>query len=508
VDLSRREFVNIDKIQIEKYALIIIAVFAVLTRCWYYGDPIVQIDEEFYLYVGDRMHAGLLPYLDIWDRKPIGLFLIYAAIRMLGGSGIIQYQLVATAFAAGTAFVLYKIARYDCRPWAAMCAALLYLVWIPVLGGQGGQAPVFYNLFVALAAWAILHARKNDPLSVAGLFGFGTLAMALIGVALQVKYTVVFEGFFFGLYLTYLALRSATWPVAILMAAAWALIALIPTVAATGFYALKGHLDIYIYSNFLSIFQRRPVPMDVSLSSGLHLFAHLSVVLALTILGAYQALSRRRGTPSAGFVVAWAAVSVLAVIAFGYYFTHYGLPIVAPAAVCAAYLLNSQRRYRWVLPAMGLGLGLALCLILPTLLPNKAGTARQFDDLTRIVKPYASRGLFLWGSFPALFYATHAPLLTRYPFPYHFFDPNELGAVGVDQQKELVRVMAARPEVIVRGGGEEPITSNAQLLLDDLARDYHQIGSVKVGSSQQQIYILNANIPPHPVYPPDQPPPR
>ena len=95
-----------------RYALFVMAVVAValLTRFQQFGNPIVHIDEQFYLLVGDRMLHGALPYVDIWDRKPIGLFLIYAAIRELGGSGILQYQLVATGFAIATALVVERLA--------------------------------------------------------------------------------------------------------------------------------------------------------------------------------------------------------------------------------------------------------------------------------------------------------------------------------------------------------------------------------------------------------------
>ena len=65
-----------------------------------FGNPVIgsdEGDEQFYLLVGDRMLHGLLPYVDVWDRKPVGLFLVYAAIRLLGGEGIWQYQLAATA---------------------------------------------------------------------------------------------------------------------------------------------------------------------------------------------------------------------------------------------------------------------------------------------------------------------------------------------------------------------------------------------------------------------------
>jgi predicted membrane-bound mannosyltransferase len=75
---------------------------ALLLRVPLFGDPVIHSDEQFYLLVGDRLLHGAWPYLDIWDRKPPGLFLLYAAIRLVGGLGIVQYQMVASLAAAAT----------------------------------------------------------------------------------------------------------------------------------------------------------------------------------------------------------------------------------------------------------------------------------------------------------------------------------------------------------------------------------------------------------------------
>ncbi|MDB5738237.1 MAG: hypothetical protein JWO65_1905, partial [Sphingomonas bacterium] len=53
-------------------ATLIVTIVAILARWPVFGNPVVQIDEEFYLLVGDRLLHGAIPYVDIWDRKPIG----------------------------------------------------------------------------------------------------------------------------------------------------------------------------------------------------------------------------------------------------------------------------------------------------------------------------------------------------------------------------------------------------------------------------------------------------
>ena len=49
------------------------------------GYPLIHIDEQFYLLVGDGMLSGSLPYVDVWDRSPIGLFVIYALAALGAG---------------------------------------------------------------------------------------------------------------------------------------------------------------------------------------------------------------------------------------------------------------------------------------------------------------------------------------------------------------------------------------------------------------------------------------
>ena len=83
------------------------------------GNPVLHVDEQFYLLVGDRMLHGALPYVDIWDRKPIGLFLLFAGFRLLGGDGVWCYQIAAIASVTATAYVIYRIARQIAQARAA-----------------------------------------------------------------------------------------------------------------------------------------------------------------------------------------------------------------------------------------------------------------------------------------------------------------------------------------------------------------------------------------------------
>src|ERR1700740_2511616 len=87
----------------------LLAVVTVALRAQTFGNPVIGFDEQFYLVMGDRMLHGALPYVDIFDRKPIGLFLPFSGSSLLGGEGTIEYQAMAALFAFATSFVVYRM---------------------------------------------------------------------------------------------------------------------------------------------------------------------------------------------------------------------------------------------------------------------------------------------------------------------------------------------------------------------------------------------------------------
>ena len=165
---------------------------AIAARALTFGNPVVHVDEEFYYFTGTALWHGLLPFVDVWDRKPVGLFLLYAVPAGLGfPAGIWAYQAMALASLIATAALVARLATRAGFAAGATASALAYVLWFDLLGGQGGQSPVFYNLLMIGAALLALRGTQRA----------GLAAMALVGVALQIKYSVVFEGLFLGLWL-------------------------------------------------------------------------------------------------------------------------------------------------------------------------------------------------------------------------------------------------------------------------------------------------------------------
>jgi hypothetical protein len=472
--------------------VLVAAAFAI--RGGQFGNPLIHVDENFYLLVGDRMLGGALPYVDIWDRKPVGLFVLFAAIRLLGGDGIVQYQVVATLFAAGTALVIARMAAPMAGLVAATVAGIMYLLLLGLVGGSGGQAPVFYNLFVAGAALATLIAMTESDVSPQRVRRLGLAAMGLVGVAMQLKYTAVFEGVFMGL-----ALMWASWRRGgrlgrlAIDTSLWVTAALAPTLVALYWYAWLGHADAFLYANFLSIGDRADADGQELVRRLAKAWRVLHIPVFAIILTALLEPWRRfeNGARVFGFSLAWLGAAIAGYLAFGTYFDHYALPMFAPMALACAPLF-AYRPHRF-------GVVAAVVILLSGAVANgvvqhkgrlKRGHQAEITAMVEAIRPRLKGCLYVWNGDPMLYHLTGSCLPTRYPFAGHLNLLRENGAIGVDQATEVRRILATKPNVIV---DHEPAARDfnfavVAIVRAELARDYRRVKVVPLKGSRLVVY--------------------
>jgi hypothetical protein len=463
--------------------------FAFLVRAQTFGNPVLGFDEQFYLLVGDRMLQGALPYVDIFDRKPIGLFLIYAAIRELGGDGFLQYKLVACVCVALTAFLVFRATRPIASGFAACVAACLYILWLNVTGGEGGQAEVFCNLPMLMAAiltWRGLRTGKQTVV-------LGCAAMLLVGVAIQIKYTVLVEGVFFGAALLWARRRSGSSLAA--TAGLWIGCALLPTVLAILVYWRIGALQPFLFANFLSMFGR---VHDARWAEAVGLLKLVGTLLPLLVLCALSVRGHVfRRTPATAFPVLWLGAAILGVLLFGSFLSpHYAIPVLVPACIVAAPFF-ADRKYARI--TAGLLLTVALIAGQVSLARNEWRNGGHVQALAVAEAAQPHRGcLYVYDGYPALYMLTHSCLPTRWVFPGHLntSDEDSIKALGVDPVAEVQRILATRPEVIVDDApAYEFGNADTRALVEAaLARDYHIATMVKTGTARYRlVYRLNGS---------------
>ena len=424
-----------------------ILIAALLLRVWDVGNPVIHVDEQYYLLVGDRLLHGVVPYVDIWDRKPVGLFLIYAAIRMLPGDGIVAYQLVATAAAAATALLVARGGRMlGARHRGATAAGIAYLILLSLLGGRGGQAPVFYNLPMAAAALLTLRLPElTHRRAAAAIVVNGLIACFLAGCAIQIKYTAAVEGGFVGIaHLWFLyrvkGRRSASVGGAGLI---WALAGLGPTLAVIAWYAAQHALAAFWFANFTSIALRSGYPAEQLAMRLLGIAVQLAPLLLCVELGrrwqTRDALHASRWRVAVG----WLAAATLGFAAIGTFFDHYALPLLAPLAMLSAVALGQSFR----LLSVTLGLGLALLTVERIVHPDDAAGARAVAHIVAANDRGECPYVFIGDTIT--YRLADACLPTAYAFPNLLAYSTEQGATGIDEAAEVRRILAARPPIIV-----------------------------------------------------------
>ena len=427
------------------WSILALLAVAIVTRAAVFGNPLLHVDDQYYLLVGKAINHGQLPYVDIWDRKPIGLFVIYAAIARLGGSGVEEYQLVAGLFAVATAWVVSRLASRIANRQGALLAGIVYLATLVPFGGQGGQSPVFYNLLIAGAALSFVRAAEGSTRLVPAAM----TAMCACGLALTIKQVSFVEGIYFGLCFLVLAHRRQWPPLRLVgLSAAMIALALLPTLLAALYYFAHGHLGDYVFANFISIFFKAGQGIHSRIFGVLFL---LVFMITLILVGVIGAIIRHRcwGNTDfrSAFISGWMIAALLGIMLIPNFYDHYELPLIAPLGVSAATLLGRRT---------GIALAAALCLTawsegsMFRFESNREGR-QAFESMASVIARSRHNGCIYIASGPPLLYDRAGDCrLTLYQFPEHLADFIESEAIGTNQQVELARVLGLHPAVIVR----------------------------------------------------------
>lgn len=420
----------------------LLLLITLVTRSGPFGDPLLHIDDQFYLLTGQALLQGDLPYVDIWDRKPIGLFLIYAGIAALGGDGVIQYQLVAGLFAFLTSLAIVATARRLTNAKGAWSAGILYLLLLPILEGHGGQSPVFYNLLMVLAAKLTIDAIQRDA-TLARALG----AMALCGLAMLIKPTTAFEGIAIGLgQLWALWRKDRSLAPLLSRAALMVAVAIAPTAASFAAYAAIGHAGTMWDATIVSIFRKGPMAAADRFAD----VGRLVYALLIPLVIAIGALARQwRGATDrapVAFVSLWLGCAVLGFASVPYFFIHYGLPLAVPLCVAAALALGDRRDGHLLF---------AIAAMLPIIaLPRMPVEARHGNaELERLANDIVRDGrggcLYVHSGPPHLYTMTGACRASRFVFPDHLESEVEAGALPVDTVAEAEAIFARAPTHVV-----------------------------------------------------------
>jgi hypothetical protein len=454
----------------DKLCLLLLAVFTVAHRAIWFGDPVADFDEQLYSFIGWRMQFGELPFVDWWDRKPFGLFAIFGLIHALFGPSALAYQIVAAGFAFAAAWLTFLLARRCVDRVSATFAAAIAVMLLSAYASYSANSEVFFAPLM-LGMVALLVDAQHPQFARRAM-----LAMLLGGLALQVKYTVLPQCASFGAWALWAEYRRGRpLPSLAVLAAFFALLGLLPTVAVGLFYAAVGHFDAFWFANFASFFERAAAPQGRWASS--HAVG-VAPLLVLAVGGIYAALRLHPPRPFATWVffVAWALSALASVLLPGTVYLYYYAALSAPAALVALPLLDRTGPLK-IGPALVLSGILLVLLSLPDRRIQSLEQREAASSLAGAIAPHVGSEddcLWIWDGPTVLYRLTGSCVPTRYVYPDHLNNVLESGALEVDQVEEIGRILAMRPGAIVTADKGMTIRNRqAKALIEAaLARDY------------------------------------
>ena len=421
--------------------------FALATRFSVFGDTNYYNDEYFYFQAGIRMHDGALPYVDVWDRKGPGLFATYWLIAFFSKS-VLAFQIAALLFAAATAHLANLIAERFAGRIGAMLSGTLYLVMIAWLGGGGGQTPVFYNLWMALAALGVVRAA---PLLRQGAMPRNTYAaMAAAGLALTYKQTAICEAAFLGGYAVWQMCNSgAPLPRLAARATGMALAGAAPMLAFTAFFGAAGHMAEFWHAMVTANLRKSYVADDLPVR--LRAFVTIFAPAWLPALAAL-AVKAGDGKQPVAFLAGWTLAALGGVVMIPNFYEHYLLPLCLPACILAARFLG----WRTFGPAFCLFAVAFMAMAGPALNLNRRDASRE--AMARLEHDIRARDphprLFVYAGPVDLYrqFAVYPPSPLYYPTHLNF--ASEIDVSHLSTRAELLRILAWRPSVVLTYAGK------------------------------------------------------
>lgn len=401
---------------------------ACLTRLPILHRSVLDWDESLYFLMAQAWRAGHLPYTTIWDNKPIGIYVIFAAFQSFI-SGVAAMRVATALCVALLAATVFRITESLTRERSAGWVAGGLLVLCSLSNdGLSANTELFMASFTALAVLAVL---AEAPAWVAGL---------ALGCGFMVKYVMVPEAFL----LILLIWHQRGFKACVSAAAAGAM----PVLAAAGLYASAGQLPLWWDCSVLSNLRRANVPLrpDVlewALSTQFWRWGPLyltALALAFT--------ARRRGFVS-NFPLLWLLAALLGAVSAKSFYDHYFLQALPPLCVLAG--------LAWArLPRGGAvrDIFITILVIFPLHAGWQALRYATGPDLpveaANALKSARAQSLYVFDSQPIIYALTGLTPPTRFVLPSELTGLTLPKVAGVDPVAEVTRILALRPQYIIR----------------------------------------------------------
>jgi 4-amino-4-deoxy-L-arabinose transferase-like glycosyltransferase len=454
-------------------------------------------DEWLYWMMGGSLIAGHAPYMEFWDRKPVGLFVLTAAAQALFGDSAVVLRLGTSVLVGTSAWCLAGIGRrmFLRTPEIGFLAGFFYVFASLRSAGEGANAELLLAPFALGGFWLalrVMHTGRRLAASAAGL---------LFGIAVHVKEVALFDLSACAVIVALPLLRARGLRALLRPGLAMALGVLVPLAVVLGWYGAIGQLGLFLAANVTANLQEAaPASLAAMRAPLLDGLRSLDLLVAGTVAAAVV-LPWRGGMRSLAAIAVWLGCVALALLCLRRFADHMflqALPVLALATAAALGL--AVRALPLSRTRQGLVLGLALLFVaawgggrvataaVETVWQRQAVGVAHWGDRTATIaaairpRLAAPGHLYVAGRLLGLYHATGTVPPTRFPFTEHLWAPY----APVDGTAEMARILAGRPRFVVvddlwapgRPPNDPAATDTLRVLHAALARDYARDGHV------------------------------
>ena len=161
-----------------RYLFIASFILLALIPPLYYIHGFLSPDESTFMFIGDSINRGLIPYKDFFDIKPPGIFYLNALIFFIFGKSFYMSRIVLYITNALSASIIYFLGKNLWDKHIGQLSSILFLIGVynPLIGGYfvlTEQYMVFFGLLGIFVFFKFRDWRYLVP--VGFLLGIATL---------------------------------------------------------------------------------------------------------------------------------------------------------------------------------------------------------------------------------------------------------------------------------------------------------------------------------------------
>lgn len=406
---------------------------------------------------------GKTLFVDVYDNKPPGIFLLFGIIQMLPINGIVAVRIFAALFITFTAWFLYR-SKYELSSNKnnSIAVGILYIMLISLFNwGLVANTEIFFIGFSTLALYLITVPFKKFPIATIVLGGLA------LGLAYIIKFVALFD--FIAIALLWLSInhKQIRFPRIILLTFLAGIAFALPFALIHYWYYAHGFFEEFTEATYI-IPTKYATHMSFMKAQAYVVSFHLITlpVILMFYLGVYYRFRNKGDLFDKWIPILWYLLIWYGVFLPGKNFFHYFAQLFVPICFFAPDFFNIPSKINnylvknrtWLVAVV-----ISLFFVYQFVDQYREYWAKP-DTCKEIAKEINSRkkqnDLVFTNYRNTIYYLCDTESPSKWVHTSLLFDPKHIKAMGINKNKEIQKIIKRSPAFIVWQGTPEGIVAD------------------------------------------------